>query len=151
MTISEKVAYIQGLFDGMGLDKKESGEAKILSEMLDVLKEVGEQLETMDATLDEYGEEIDALSDDLSDVEDVVFEDDDEDDEDEDDWDDEEDFFEVACPNCGEDLVIDDEVLAAGSIDCPNCGQKFALSFDEEDGEDGCGCGCGCGEDKDPE
>lgn len=150
MTISEKVAYIQGLFDGMGLDKQESGEAKILSEMLDVLKEVGEQLETVDATLDEYGEEIDALSDDLSDVEDAVFEDDDEDEEDFDEFDDE-DFFEVACPNCGEDLVIDDEVLAAGSIDCPNCGQKFALSFDEEDGEDGCGCGCGCGEDKNPE
>ena len=25
MTISEKVAYIQGMFDGMGLDKSESG------------------------------------------------------------------------------------------------------------------------------
>ena len=69
MTISEKVAYIQGLFDGMGLDKSESGEAKVLSEMLDVLKEVADQLETVDSTLDEFGEEIDAISDDLADVE----------------------------------------------------------------------------------
>ena len=149
MTISEKVAYIQGLFDGMGLDKAESGEAKILAEMLDVLKEVGAQLETVDATLDEFGEELDAVSDDLADVEEVVFDDEDEDeDEDEDDdLDDEElddDFFEVACPNCGEDLVIDDEVLSAGTIDCPVCGQKFALSFDEGDG---CGCDCGCDHD----
>lgn len=127
MTIAEKVAYIQGLFDGMGLDKSQSAEAKILSEVLDVLKEVGAQLEDVDATLDEYGEEIDAISDDLSDVEEVLFEDDDFDDE---------DFFEVECPNCGEDLVIDDAVLEAGSIDCPACGQKFALSFDEAAGDD---------------
>lgn len=135
MTISEKVAYIQGLFDGMGLDKSQSGEAKVLSEMLDVLKEIGEQLEMVDATLDEYGEEIDALSDDLSDVEDEVYGGQDEEDEDFDDDLEEGDFFEVACPNCGEDLVIDDDVLEAGAIDCPACGQKFALSF-EEDGED---------------
>jgi ribosomal protein S27E len=140
MTISEKVAYIQGLYDGMGLDKSQSGEAKILAEMLDVLKEVGDQLENVDATLDEFGEEIDALSDDLADVEDVIFddEDDEDDDESEEDFDDfdDEDFFETACPNCGEQLVIDDNVLEAGSIDCPACGQKFALSFDED-----CGCG----------
>ncbi|HIT01335.1 MAG TPA: hypothetical protein IAC21_00715 [Candidatus Enterenecus merdae] len=128
MTISEKVAYIQGLFDGMGLDKSESGESRILAEMLEVLKQVGEQLDSVDATLDEFGEEIDALSDDLSDVEEAVF-DDEADDEDEVD----EDFFEVACPNCGEDLVIDDGVLEAGAVDCPACGQKFALSFDEDE------------------
>ncbi len=133
MTISEKVAYIQGLFDGLGLDKSDKGETKILSEMLDVLKEIGAELEEVDATLDEYGEEIDALSDDLSDVEDAVFEDDDdENDDDLDDLDDD-DFFEVSCPNCGEDLVIDDAVLEAGSIDCPACGEKFALSFDDEE------------------
>jgi ribosomal protein S27E len=136
MTIIEKVAYIQGLFDGMGLDKSDSKEAKILSEILDVLKEVGDELETVDATLDEFGEEIDAVSDDLADVEEVVFDEDEEDDEDDlDDFDDE-DFFEVSCPNCGEDLVIDDNVLEAGSIDCPACGQKFALSFDEDEGGD---------------
>ena len=136
MTISEKVAYIQGLFDGMGLDKSQSGEAKILAEMLDVLKEIGDQLDNVDATLDEFGEEIDAISDDLSDVEEEVFGDDEDDTELED-----EDFFEIACPNCGEDLVIDDAVLEAGVVDCPACGQKFALSFEEgeepdDDGND---------------
>ena len=58
MTITEKIAYIQGLFDGLGLDKSESGEARVLSEMLDVMKEMGAQLEEVDATLDEFGEEI---------------------------------------------------------------------------------------------
>ena len=60
---------------------------------------------------------------------------------------DDEDFFEVDCPNCGESLVIDDEVLEAGVIDCPKCGQKFALDFEGEDDECGCGCDCGCDHD----
>lgn len=152
MTISEKVAYIQGMFDGMGLDKSESGEAKVLAEVLDVLREIGDQLDTVDATLDEFGEEIDAISDDLADVEAIVGEDDEDDcccdhDMDCDDDLDDEDFFEVDCPNCGESLVIDDEVLEAGVIDCPKCGQKFALDFGGEDDECGCGCDCGCDHD----
>jgi len=140
MTISEKVAYIQGLYDGMGLDANTSKEARILSEMLDVLREVGLQLEDMDATLDEYGEAIDVISDDLEDVENVVFDDEDDfdDDLDDDDLDDfdEEDFFEIECPGCGEDLMIDDMVLEAGTVDCPACGQKFALSFEDEGEEE---------------
>ena len=72
MTITEKVAYIQGMFDGMDLDKADSKEARILSEILDVLKEVGDQLDNVDATLDEFSEEIDAISDDLFHVGQVV-------------------------------------------------------------------------------
>ncbi len=144
MTITEKVAYIQGLFDGMGLDKSEEPQAKVLSEVLDVLKEVGEEIDMLDATLDEHGKEFDGVEDALNDLtvgltelEDEVYgvddDDDDEDEDDEEEDDDSEDFFEVECPNCGEELTIDDEVLAAGSIDCPNCGQTFALSFDEDE------------------
>ncbi len=61
MTISEKVAYIQGLFDGLKLDTEKSGEARILSEMLDVLREVGQQLDSVDASMDQFEEELDTL------------------------------------------------------------------------------------------
>lgn len=133
MTITEKVAYIQGLYDGLGLDKEKSGEARILAELLDVMKEAGLRLDGMDAILDKYDEEFDALEDSVADLEDAVF--DDEEDEDFDSFDDEdpdEDFFEIPCPSCGEDLVVDDEALAAGVVDCPACGGKFALSFGDE-------------------
>ena len=134
MTISEKVAYIQGLFDGLKLDTEKSGEARILSEVLDVLREVGQQLDGMDAAMDEFDEELDALGDTVADLEDAVFDDEDEQDGEFEDCEDE-DFFEIPCPTCGEDLVVDDEALAAGVVDCPACGGKFALSFeDEEDG-----------------
>lgn len=137
MTISEKVAYIQGLYDGLGLDGEKSGEARILSELLDVMKEMGQRLDGMDAIFDQYDEEFDALEDTVADLEDAVFDDEDEEDEDFDDFDDEdEDFFEIPCPSCGEDLVVDDEALAAGVVDCPACGGKFALSFEDETDDD---------------
>ena len=133
MTISEKVAYIQGLFEGMELDKSDAKTARVLSEMLDVLREVGQQLDGMDAAMDQFDEELDALGDPVADLEEAVFDDEDEQDGDFDGFDDEdEDYFEIPCPTCGEDLVVDDEALAAGVVDCPVCGGKFALSFDDE-------------------
>ena len=135
MTITEKVAYIQGLYDGLGLDGEKSGEARILSEMLDVLREVGLQLDGMDAAMDQFDEELDTLGNTVAGLEEAVFDDEDEDDADFDGGaGPDEDFFEVPCPSCGEDLIVDDETLAAGVVDCPACGGKFALSF--EDGDD---------------
>ncbi|MDE6108275.1 MAG: hypothetical protein K2F83_06355, partial [Oscillospiraceae bacterium] len=81
----------------------------------------------------------------LSDVEELVY--DDEDDEDEDDWDDDydedEDFFEVACPSCGADIVIDQDVLNAGTVECPGCGDKFAIDLTDDE-EKCCGRGGRC-------
>ena len=134
MTISEKVAYIQGLFEGMELDKSDMKVARVLSEVLDVLKEVGQRLDGIDTIMDQYDEELDTLEDTVADLEEAVF--DDEEDSGFDGLDDEdEDFFEIPCPTCGEDLVVDDEALAAGVVDCPVCGGKFALSFEDEEDE----------------
>ncbi len=139
MTISEKVAYIQGMFVGMELDKSEMKVARILSEVLDVLQEVGQQLDGMDAAMDQFDEELDALGDTVADLEEAVFDDEDEQDADFGDGDGEEDFFEIPCPTCGEDLLVDDEALAAGVVDCPACGGKFALSFEDEEERPGDG------------
>lgn len=151
MTISEKVAYLKGLAEGMKLDTEESKEGKLISVMIGILEEVGLSIEDMEDNMEAMGEEIDAISDDLSDVEKVVY---DEDDEDEDDDEDEcdccgdDDFFEVECPNCGDSLVIDEDVLEAGNVECPNCKGKFVIDVgDCEDDE--CGCGCGCDHDHD--
>lgn len=133
MTITEKVAYIQGLLEGMELDKTEAKTGRILSEMLDVLREVGQQLDGMDAAMDEFDEELDALGDSVADLEEAVFDGGEDEDEDFGGLDGEdEDFFEIPCPTCGRDLVVDDEALNAGIVDCPVCGGKFALSFEDE-------------------
>ena len=137
MTISEKVAYLKGLAEGLNLDTEKSKEGKLISVMIGILEEVGLSLEDLDENTTALGEELDAVSDDLADVEEIVYGDDEvecgcgcED----------EDIFEVECPNCGEDLEIDESVLETGSVECPNCGEKFAIDLSDED--DGCGCGC---------
>ena len=110
MTISEKVAYLKGLAEGLNLDTEKSKEGKLISVMIGILEEIGLSIEDLEENALALGEEIDVLSDDLADVEEVVFEDEDE--EDEEDYDD--DWFEVECPTCEEPLIIDDEALSEG-------------------------------------
>ena len=151
MTISEKVAYLKGLAEGLNIDTEKSKEGKLISVMIGILEEIGLSIEDLEENTVALGEEIDAISDDLSDVESVVFEEDYEDDDGCCCGDDDDDFFEVECPNCKETLVIDEDVLESGVIQCPSCKEKFALDLsdcdcccdEDEDGDD-CGCGCGC-------
>ena len=129
MTISEKVAYLKGLAEGLNLDTEKSKEGKLISVMIGILEEIGLSIEDLEENTQALGEEIDVLSDDLSDVEDVVFDEDEDEDEDDEDYDD--DWFEVECPTCEEPLVIDDKALADGMIQCPNCHDKFALDLSD--------------------
>lgn len=132
MTISEKVAYLKGLAEGLNLDTEKSKEGKLISVMIGILEEIGLSIEDLEENTQALGEEIDVLSDDLSDVEDVVFDEDEDEDEDEDDEDYDNDWFEVECPTCEEPLVIDDKALADGMIQCPNCHDKFALDLSDD-------------------
>ena len=127
MTISEKVAYLKGLAEGLAIDTEKSKEGKLISVMIGILEEVGLSIEDLEENALALGEEIDVLSDDLADVESVVF---DEDENDEEDYDD--DWFEVECPTCEEPLIIDDEALAEGFIQCPNCQSKFSLDLSDD-------------------
>ena len=130
MTISEKVAYLKGLAEGLNLDTEKSKEGKLISVMIGILEEIGLSIEDLEENTQALGEEIDVLSDDLSDVEDVVFDEDEDEDEDDEDYDD--DWFEMECPTCEEPLVIDDKALADGMIQCPNCHDKFALDLSDD-------------------
>ena len=126
MTISEKVAYLKGLAEGLDLDTQKSKEGKLISVMIGILEEVALSIEDLDENALALGEEIDALSDDLADVEHIVY------DEDEDEGEDDGDFFEVECPNCDEPLVIDENDMEAGMVICPNCETKFALDMTDD-------------------
>ena len=124
MTISEKVAYLKGLAEGLDLDTAKSKEGKLISVMIGILEEIGMSIEDLEENTVALGEEIDCCCGDEDD-----------------------DFFEVDCPNCGDTLMIDESVLEEGVIQCPGCKQKFALDLSDDcccgDGdEDGCGCGC---------
>ena len=134
MEILEKVAYMKGLAEGLGLDTK-SKEGKLLKVIMDILDDMALELQDIHAEQGELEEGLDAVSDDLADVETYLYEQDSEDDEDDG------EVYQTTCPNCQDDVFFDEDILADGSILCPNCGEK--LEFDLEE-PDGCGGGC-CG------
>ena len=136
MTISEKVAYLKGLADGLELDKEKSKESKLITKIIDVLEDLGFAVEDLEVEREAVTDGLESMAEDLSDVETMVFDDFDEDDDEscggccsmlDDD-----DFFEIACPSCGEDIVIDESVLDIGEVTCPNCGDKFSMDLVDE-------------------
>jgi formylmethanofuran dehydrogenase subunit E len=146
MTIAEKIAHLQGLAEGLDIQNEDSKEARLLTAMLDVLQGIGDQLAALEDNVDLVNEELDELSDELMAVEEDLYLDDEEDDEEDyeeeenlDDLDDEDDgvYYIVECPECGEQMTLDEDALLKGNIRCEACGQLFSLEIVDEDEEDG--------------
>ena len=132
MEITEKVAYLKGLAEGMERDTGKK-EGKLLAAIIDVLEDIALELVDMQEAQEELGDGLDAVSDDLEDVEDLLFGEDDEEDEAEyelDDLGEDEDCYATTCPTCEETIYFDESVLEDGEVICPNCGEK--LEFDLE-------------------
>ena len=131
MGITEKVAYLKGLAEGLGLDK-DSKEGKLFAAIIDVLDDMALEIEDMQELQMELSEGLDAVSDDLEDIEDIVYEEWDEDDDYEDEEDEEEedseDCYATTCPTCEEEIFFDESILEEGEVVCPNCGER--LEFD---------------------
>ena len=153
MTIKEKVAYLQGLAEGLDIENKEG---KLFSTIIDTLCDVADEIEDLNENALDIGEELDAISDDLADVEEIIkdmeadaddFDFDDDDDDDDDDY-----YFndvsgsdrcgycgrsefsiEVNCPECNAEIELDEEDLANESVICPACGKLIELEIDEVD------------------
>ena len=142
MEITEKVAYLKGLAEGMELDT-EKKQGKLLAAIIDVLEDIALELSDIEDAQEELGEGLDAVSDDLEDVEDLLYGDDGEDDEPEyelDDLGEDEDCYATTCPTCEETIYFDESVLEDGEVICPNCGEKLELDLksleeEEEEGE----------------
>jgi hypothetical protein len=143
MTISEKVAYLKGLCEGMKLDT-EKNEGKLISAVIDILSDMAEEIDELNEVTIDLTEELEDIYDAQALLEDVVFQENDYDDDDEeedccccyDDDDEEPLFFEVRCPSCSNEITIDEDVLELGSISCPNCGEKLEFDLDFDDDED---------------
>ena len=140
MEITEKVAYLKGLAEGMELDTDKK-EGKLLAAIIDVLEDIALEIEDIEDEQAELADGLDAVSDDLEDVEDLVFEDWDEDDDEyeEDELDEDEDCYATTCPTCEETIYFDESILDEGEVICPNCGEKleFDMSSLEEESDEG--------------
>ena len=73
MELSERVAYLRGLAEGMKLDT-ETNEGKLISVIIDILEDVALEIADINENALDIGEELDALSSDLADVEEYLCE-----------------------------------------------------------------------------
>ena len=148
MSIKERVAYLKGLAEGLGLDH-ESKVEKLISVVIDTLSEMADEIEELSENALDIGDELDAISDDLAEVEEYLFDDDFDIDDDFDDFhfddDDDDDecgcaycsgasfSYEVNCPACGSEIELSESDLVRESVKCAACGEELEFNFDDDE------------------
>lgn len=126
-SITSRVSYLSGLIEGLSIDK-ESKEGKIITEISSILKYMAEEIEDVKSAQDEIEDYVDAIDEDLNSIENEVY------------GEDEDDFIDVECPNCGETIYVDADLLdERDNITCPKCNNIIKLNE--------CNCCDGCDED----
>lgn len=147
MTLTEKTAYLKGIMEGMNFDST-SGEGKLIAKIVEILDDMAlevedleNQVDAIDDFTDELAEYAEQIDDDLTDLEDLVLdednwdEDDSDNDEDEDGEEDGEedsedyDGYETECPVCGKVVYFTDEDDPEDVV-CPSCGEHFSCVCD---------------------
>ena len=144
MDLTEKIAYIKGLADGLSLDENKP-EVKLINAIIDLLDDIAYDVQDVQELYDELSEEVDEIDQDLADVEEEVFGDDDDDDfddfddYDDYDFDDDDAFYEVTCDKCGEQIEFDFSNIFSEEdddcdLDCDSC--EFKESCGDEGDEE---------------
>ena len=143
MTITEKVAYLQGLAEGLKLNT-ESNEGKLIEKMLDVLADLAAEVEDLRADHDDLNEYVESIDSDLSEMEDMLFGEEDEDGcgcgghchchDDEDEEDEDDSLVEYTCPHCGEEMTFEVENFDFDEdYLCPACHKPLFPEAPEEE------------------
>ena len=147
MSISERVAYLRGLMEGLNFGN-ETPEQKVLNEIVDILGDMADEIELVEENVDMINDYCEELDEDLGAVEEYFIDDED----DEEDYEvcdgncadcdedcehsgEEGDFFESECPACGDTVYIDESLIEKGEVICPNCHKKLSI-VDAEDGSE---------------
>lgn len=124
--IRARVAYLQGLAEGLDLDTG-TAEGRILVSMIDVLGDMAEEVVSITEAQEDLADYVDEVDHDLGDVEETVFG------EDEEEYiADEEGLHGVAhlqlCPECGEATTDLENVEVVADTVCPSCGCEIHLT-----------------------
>ena len=136
--LSDRVSYLKGLAEGLKLDTDKS-EGKLIEKILEALSDITAEIDSLREDHDDLSSYVEAVDNDLSDLEDVVLGDDDEDEDfDDEDEDDEDDgLVEYTCPHCGEEMTFEvDSFDFDEDYLCPNCHQPLFPETPDEDDEE---------------
>ncbi|MDR6224663.1 CD1247 N-terminal domain-containing protein [Desmospora profundinema] len=124
------LAFIQGLMEGNG-DLGNRPEGTVLKRLVSVLDEMAEENEQLRLRLTELEEYVEAVDEDLNELELILYDEDEEGDEEEEDI----GYWEVECPECQQQVLVDDELLddeEVVDIMCPQC-DRVLLADEEND------------------
>lgn len=146
--IKERLAYLRGLADGLNVGEG-TPEGRVLVGILDVLDDMTASFDRMSTNIGQMEEYIEAVDDDLTDLENEFYDDYDEDfdldldltddemDElgylDGDDVDSAIEYMEMTCPNCNETVFVDEDVFTNDEIVevlCPECKETILVNDD---------------------
>ncbi|GAV25674.1 hypothetical protein ciss_16070 [Carboxydothermus islandicus] len=112
-----RVSYLQGLAEGINL-KEKGKEGEIITEIIDLIADLTEEVRSLRDDQERLEEYVETVDEDLYELEDAVYDDD-------------EEFTYVTCPECGERVYFERELLEADDnyeITCPNCGALVLVS-----------------------
>ena len=145
--LTDRVSYLKGMAAGMKLNMEKDAN-KLMLEMLTLMGEMAEEMQAMAEAHSDLNDYVESIDDDLADLEETLFgdeeelhdedcdceecADDDEDDEDDEDGDDE--LISYACPFC--EHVIE---FCASDVDfdedflCPACGKPVFPELEEDE------------------
>ncbi len=147
MDILERAAYLRGLCDGLEITP-DTKEAKLLLAIVDVIDELAASVSDLEAVTDSMSDELDEVAEELLELEGAFDEDCDCCGDDDCDCGDDCDCdcfnYEIVCPTCGDSIMVDEDILALGSIECPGCGEELEFDADECCCGDDCDCDGDC-------
>lgn len=142
MELTEKAAYIKGLLEGLELDPKDK-QTKVINALVELVNDMAAEISELEQCYDDVCDQIDALDEDLSGVEDIIYDDYCDEDECGEECDcssctgaDDDMCYEVTCPTCGTTISLGEDSLLDGGIDCPSCGEQLEFDYDEDELDD---------------
>ncbi len=136
MNLSERVAYLKGLADGMELDESKK-EVKLLKGLIDIVKDIAASVDELEDSTANIESELDEVAEELLSIENAI----DSRSDDYEDWEDDCDcdecncseyYYSVTCGSCGDEITVDESIIELGSIQCPNCGEELEFDMDDE-------------------
>lgn len=125
--IKTKIAYLKGLASGLEIDDS-TKEGRLFGNIIEALEAMAEAIDQLQTDYDELFDYTEAIDEDLTALEKDYYEEESDEFEDEDG-----DAFTVECPNCGDTVYIDDDLLEEKDTEvlCPNCERVVFVNDDE--------------------
>ncbi len=139
-----RLGYLRGLAEGLGVSE-ETKEGKVISQIIAVLDDIANTVEELREDYEELFSYVEAIDEDLTGLENELMEEEDllpdieEDFEDEFETDDFDISFTVECPECRQEVPIDDDILEdeeSMEVLCPSCGKVIFINDEGWEGEE---------------